>query len=164
MPNERLLSHVESPGNRPAHSPSAVGDVFLFRSACDALTIKLVSPRAKHELAREHLDRGLAGLTASDTTEAVAWLFLSLEAAIVSVGDKHGLDPKKQHWRKAEVAEELYKQGVLPHDYSGTLRLLNEARKVATYEGDEPDLEGQSLEDIAAAVEGAVELAEMEAT
>jgi len=97
-------------------------------------------------------------------TEAVAWLFFSLEAAIVSVADKHGLNTKKQHWRKAEVAEELYKQGVLPHDYSDTLRLLNEARKVATYEGDEPDLEGQSLEDIAAEVERAVELAEQEAT
>jgi len=128
------------------------------------LRSSLVSPRAKHELAREHLDRGLAGLTASDMTEAVAWLFFSLEAAIVSVADKHGLNTKKQHWRKAEVAEELYKQGVLPHDYSDTLRLLNEARKVATYEGDEPDLEGQSLEDIAAEVERAVELAEQEAT
>jgi hypothetical protein len=53
--------------------------------------------------------------------------------------------------------------GVLPHDFSDTLRLLNEARKVATYEGDEPDLEGRSLEEIAADVETAVELAEQEA-
>lgn len=121
-----------------------------------------MSPRAKHELAREHLDRGLSGVTSGDTTEAVAWLFLSLEAAIVSVAEKHGLDTKKQHWKKAEVAEDLYKKGVLPHDFSDTLRLLNEARKVATYEGDEPDLEGQSLEDIAADVESAVELAERE--
>jgi hypothetical protein len=54
-----------------------------------------VSPRAKHELAREHLDR--------------------------------------------------------------------ETRKVATYDGDEPDLEGESLEDIATDVQTAVELAEEEA-
>ena len=119
-----------------------------------------MSPRAKHELAREHLDRGLSGVTSGDTTEAVAWLFLSLEAAIVSVAEKHGLNTKKQHWKKAEVAEELHKKGVLPHDFSDTLRLLNEARKVATYEGDEPDLDGQSLEDIAADVESAVERAE----
>lgn len=89
--------------------------------------------------------------------------FLSLEAAIVSVGDKHGLDTKKQHWIKAEVAKELYTRGVLPRDYPETLRLLNEARKVATYEGDDPDLEGQSLEDIAAEVETAVDIAEREA-
>jgi hypothetical protein len=122
-----------------------------------------VSPRAKHELAREHLDRGLAGISADDATEAVAWLFLSLEAAIVSVADKHGKDTERQHWRKAEVAAELRASGVLPHDFSDTLRLLNEARKIATYEGDEPDLEGQSLEDIAADVETAVQLAEQEA-
>ncbi len=122
-----------------------------------------VSPRAKHELAREHLDRGLAGVSANDPTEAVAWLFLSLEAAIVSVAERHGMDTKRQHWRKAEVAEKLHASGVLSHDFSDTLRLLNEARKVATYEGEEPDLEGQSLEDIAAYVETAVELAEQEA-
>jgi hypothetical protein len=122
-----------------------------------------VSPRAKHELAREHLDRGLAGVSANDATEAVAWLFLSLEAAIVSVADNHGLDTQRQHWKKAEVAEELHARGVLPHDFSDILRLLNEGRKVATYDGDEPDLEGKSLEDIAADVETAVELAEQEA-
>ena len=49
---------------------------------------------------------------------------------------------------------------MLPHDFSSALRLLNEARKVATYEGDEPDLEGQSLEDISTDVEIAVQLAE----
>jgi hypothetical protein len=122
-----------------------------------------VSPRAKHELAREHLDRGLTGVSAGDATEAVAWLFLSLEAAIVSVADKHGLKTRKQHWKKAEVAKKLHSRGILPHDFSDTLRLLNEARKVTTYEGDEPDLEGGSLEDIAADVETAVELAEHEA-
>jgi len=102
-------------------------------------------------------------VTADDTAEAVAWLFLSLEAAIVSVADKHGLDTKKQHWRKAEVAKELHDRGVLPHDFSDRLRLLNEARKVATYEGDEPYLGELSLEDIAVDVETAVELAEREA-
>jgi hypothetical protein len=81
----------------------------------------------------------------------------------VSVADKHGLDTRKQHWRKAEVAQQLYKRGVLPNDYSDSLRVLNEARKVATYEGDEPDFEGESLEDIAADVAAAVELAEKEA-
>jgi hypothetical protein len=133
----------ELPPNRP------------LRSLC-------VSP-GQHELAREHLDRGLAGVSANDATEAVAWLFLSLEAAIVSVADKHGMDTKRQHWKKAEVAKDLYSQGALPQDFSSILQLLNEARKVATYEGDEPELEGQSLEDIAADVETAVELAEQEA-
>ena len=102
-------------------------------------------------------------MATADATEAVTWLFLSLEAVIVSFADKHGLDPERQHWKKAEIAEQLHKTGVLPQDFSHTLRLLNEARKVATYEVDEPDLEGQSLEDIASDVETAVELAELEA-
>ena len=122
-----------------------------------------MSPRAKHELAREHLQRGIAGIVADDVTEAVTWLFLALEAAIVSVADRHGLDTKKQHWAKAAVPVDLHGRGVLPRDYSETLRVLNEARKVATYEGDEPDLEERSLEDIAAEVESAVECADQEA-
>ena len=70
-----------------------------------ASTVPSVSPRAKHELAREHLDRGLAGITAGDVTEAVTWLFLALEAAIVSVAEKHGVDTERQHWRKADAAK-----------------------------------------------------------
>jgi hypothetical protein len=91
---------------------------------------------------------GWPGVSANDATEAVAWRFLSLEAAIVSVADKHGLDTQRQHWKKAEVAEELHARGVLPHDFSDILRLLNEGRKVATY----------VLEDLAGDVETAVEL------
>jgi hypothetical protein len=123
-----------------------------------------MSPKAKHELASEHLNRGLAGVSAGDLTEAVTWLFLALEAAIVAVAEAHGVDTKKNHWMKADAAAELHRRGVLAHDYSATLRLLNEARKLVTYEGGEPDLEGQSLEDIAADVEVAVERAEQEAS
>jgi hypothetical protein len=64
---------------------------------------------------------------------------------------------------KATAAAELHGRGVLPHDFSPTLRLLNEARKVTTYEGTEPHLNGQSLEDIASVVETAVGLAQREA-
>lgn len=80
----------------------------------------------------------------------------------MAVADRHGVDTKKQHWKKAEVAKELHESGALPHDFSRTLKILNEARKVAVYEGEEPDLGGRSLEDIAADVETAVELAEQE--
>jgi hypothetical protein len=37
---------------------------------------------------------------------------------------------------------------------------VNSARKEAIYEGEEPDLDGQSLEDVATDVEAAVQLAE----
>lgn len=122
-----------------------------------------MSPKAKAQLAREHLDRALPAVAADDQAEAGTWRFAALEAAIVAVADHHGIDTKKQHWRKTEVAKELYESGVLPHDSCDTLDVLNEARKVAVYEGDEPDLGDQSLEDVAADVETAVDLAEREA-
>ena len=121
-----------------------------------------MSPKAKAELAREHLGRALPAVTAEDYTEAVTWLFAALEAAIVAVADRHGIDTQKQHWKKAEVAKQLHDSGVLPHDFSHTLDTLNEARKVAVYEGDTPDLGDQSLEDLAEDVETAVELAGQE--
>lgn len=119
-----------------------------------------MSPRAKAELAREHLDRALPAVTAGDYTEGVTWLFAALEAAIVAVAERQHIDTRKHHWRKAEVAEELHASGALADDFSETLRLLNVARKVAVYDGDEPDLGDESLESIAADVESAVELAE----
>jgi hypothetical protein len=77
-----------------------------------------VSPRPKHQLAREHLTRGLGGVMAGDTAEAVAWLFLSLEAAIVSVAEKHGLETEK-----AALEEGGGSPGALPARRSAT-RLL----------------------------------------
>lgn len=121
-----------------------------------------MSPKAKAQLAREHLERALPAVTAEDYTEAVTWLFAALEAAIVAIAERHGIDTKKRHAKKAEAAKQLHDSGSLPHDFSDTLDILNEARKVAVYEGDEPDLGDQSLEDIAADVEKAVELAEQE--
>ncbi|MGH2941422.1 MAG: hypothetical protein ACRDLN_01410 [Solirubrobacteraceae bacterium] len=124
------------------------------------VTIDSMAPRSKAVLAREHLDRALPAVAAEDHAEAVAWLFVSLEAAIVAVADAQGLDTRQAHWRKAEVAAELHAAGVLPTDYADTLQLLNEARKAVFYEGEDPDLGEQSLEDIASIVESAVEQAE----
>lgn len=121
-----------------------------------------MSPRAKHELAREHLNRGLAGVASEDATEAVAWLFLALEAAIVAIAEAHDVEVTPHHWKKADVARRLHRDGVIGRDFTGLLELLNEARKVATYDGDDPDLGEASLEDLAADVEAAVVIAERE--
>lgn len=157
-----------------AYKLSSVGRARRFRdrspmptgwypyAASVGFSIRVVSPKARAELAREHLDRALPAVTAEDHTEAVTWLFAALEAAIVAVAESRGIDTKKQHWKKAEAAKQLHDAGALPHDFSDTLDILNEARKVAVYEGEEPDLGDQSLEDIAADVETAVELAEQE--
>jgi hypothetical protein len=119
-----------------------------------------MSPKSKAQLAREHLDRALPAVDAEDYTEAVTWLFASLEAAVAAIAGQQGLATPPKHWRKAEIAEQLFKDGHVKHDFGPVLRLLNESRKEAVYEGEEPDLDGQSLEDVAADVEIAVELAE----
>ncbi|HEY8304520.1 MAG TPA: hypothetical protein VIG42_08030 [Solirubrobacteraceae bacterium] len=119
-----------------------------------------MSPKAKAQLAREHLDRALPAVEAEDYTEAVTWLFVSLEAAIAAIADQHGVSIPPKHWRKVEIAEELFNKGHIYFDFGPVLRTLNNARKEAVYEGEEPDLDDQSLEDLAADVETAVELAE----
>lgn len=119
-----------------------------------------MAPKDKAVLAREHLERALPAVVAEDYPEAVTWLFAALEAAIVAVADAYGIDTEKQHWKKAEVARQLHETGRLPDDFSGTLTALNGARKTAVYEGEEPDLGDQSLEELAGEVEAAVDLAE----
>lgn len=68
------------------------------------------------------------------------------------------MEPK--HWKKAELAHQLFDDGRVEHDFAPTLMALNAARKEALYEGEDPHLGGSSLEEIAAEVEIAVELAQ----
>ncbi len=119
-----------------------------------------MAPKSKAQLAREHLERALPAVTAGDYTEVVAWLFVSLEAAIAAVAEQHGLEIEPKHWQKLDIAEQLQAEGMLDGDVAATLRTLNEARKQALYEGEEPDLDGKSLEDLATVVEATVERAQ----
>jgi hypothetical protein len=119
-----------------------------------------VSPKAKIQLAREHLERALPAVVAEDYTEVVTWLFASLEAVVAALADQHGVSIEPKHWKKIEVAEQLFAQGAVSTNLAPALRALNNARKKAIYEGEEPDLGDRSLEDLAAEIESAVELAE----
>jgi hypothetical protein len=74
------------------------------------------------------------------------------------INTESSIEPK--HWKKAEAAEQLYAQHAVPVDFAPTLRTLNDARKKAVYEGEEPDLGDESLEDLATDIESAVDLAE----
>jgi hypothetical protein len=120
----------------------------------------VVSPKTKPQLAREHLDRALPAVASQDYTDAVTWLFVSLEAAIVALAEQHGVSIEPNHWRKAEAAEQLYAQGAITTNFAPALRTLNVARKEAVYDGEDPDFGEQSLEDLASEVESAVDLAE----
>ncbi len=72
----------------------------------------------------------------------------------------NGISTERQHWRKAEAAAELHTRGVLSFDLSPILELLNQARKDAGYEGEDPDLGEWTSESLLRTVEDAVDIAD----
>lgn len=120
-----------------------------------------MSPKAKRELAREHLETAREDLNEGHDKDAVNALFYAAEAAVVALADHHGIDTKQQHSLKAEAATELHQQGLVSEDFGPLLRSLNQARKHIWYEGDDPDLD-ESLEEILGHVETLVEAAEQQ--
>jgi uncharacterized protein (UPF0332 family) len=121
-----------------------------------------VSPKQKHELAREHIDDAQTALDDGRIKDAVNALFYAGEAAIVSNAEHNGIDTKQHHGLKAGAATQLHGSGVLGHDYGPLLRTLNQARKDIWYDGEEPELD-EELELIAAQVEELVNAAEANA-
>jgi HEPN domain len=119
-----------------------------------------MSPHSKAVLAREHLTRASTAFEAGDPVVGVTFLHLAAEAAIVALSDRNGIVTERQHWRKAEAATELHTRGVLSTDLSPILELLNQARKDAGYEGEEPDFGDWTTENLLSAVEDAVKIAE----
>lgn len=120
-----------------------------------------MSPKAKHQLAREHLETARDDLDGAREKDAVNALFYAAEAAVVALSDAHGIDTKRHHGLKADAATELHQRGVVHEDYGPLLRQLNQARKDIWYEGDDPQLD-RTLEEIAGDVEQLVEVAEAE--
>jgi uncharacterized protein (UPF0332 family) len=120
-----------------------------------------VSPKAKRQLAREHLETARDDLNGGREKDAVNALFYAAEAAVVALSDAHGIDTKRHHGLKADAATELHQRGELDEDYGPLLRQLNQARKDVWYEGDDPQLD-RSLDEIVGDLERLVEAAEAE--
>lgn len=118
-----------------------------------------MTPKRKHELAREHVDDARAALDDGRVKDAVNALFYASEAAIVSIAEHNGIDTKQHHGLKAGAATQLHRSGVLESDYGPLLRALNQARKDIWYDGEEPELDDE-LELIASRVEELVIAAE----
>lgn len=119
-----------------------------------------MSPKAKHVLARDHLE-----LAAQEAEEAhlglVATLLLhAAEAAVDALAERHDIATSPTHWRRKEIIEELYERGVLERDDGDLLQSLNAERKAYAYDGDQPDFDGENVDDIMARVEALVVAAE----
>ena len=95
-----------------------------------------------------------------DPVVGVTFLHLAAEAAVVALAELNGIATERQHWRKGEAATELYTRGILPTDLGPMLELLNQARKDAGYEGEDPDLGDWTSEELVRTVEDAVHTAE----
>ncbi len=78
----------------------------------------------------------------------------------MALSELNGIATERQHWRKAEAATELHTRGILSTDLSPILELLNQARKDAGYEGEDPDFGDWTSESLLSIVEDAVQTAE----
>jgi HEPN domain-containing protein len=111
-------------------------------------------------LAREHLTTAQHELAEGAILPAIMFLHLAAEAAVVSLVEREGIDTKKRHDRKADAARELFRRGLVPEDLSEALRSLNQVRKDATYEGEDPTLDAEELEALSEQIEAIVVVAE----
>ena len=105
--------------------------------------------------AKQHLERVLAAWDApTDWADLTIYGFYCLEASIVAAALHTGLEFKKTHVGKAEVARKLSRSHSLP-DIADFLRVLNDARKAMAYGDVEfPNLDA---EDVAIKIEEYVE-------
>ena len=119
-----------------------------------------MSPLSKAKLAREHFTRASAAFEAEDPVVGVTFLHLAAEAAIVALAEMNGVATDRQHWRKGQAAIELHARDILSVDLSPVLELLNQARKDAGYEGEEPSFGDWTPAELLSTVEEAVRAAE----
>ena len=91
----------------------------------------------------------------------VATLLLhAAEAAVDALAERHAIATSPTHWRRREIIEELYEQGVLERDDGDLLQSLNAERKAYAYDGDQPDFDGENVDDIVARVDALAVAAE----
>ena len=120
-----------------------------------------MSPRAKHEVARDHLDLARDEAEEGHLGVVATFLLHASEAALDALADAHDISRSPTHWRREQIANELETTDVLEsEDTAELVRLLNQQRKAYAYDGDEPDFGGQHAEDVIARVEELVEAAE----
>lgn len=118
-----------------------------------------MSPKPKHELAREHLDRALTAIDAGDVVVAITFLHLAAEAAVVTLAEREGIPTQRSHVKKAAAAHELHERELVDEDLRPILMMLNQARKDAGYEGEDPELDEQQLAEVARQIQAFVDRA-----
>jgi hypothetical protein len=103
-------------------------------------------------VAAKHLTRVQEAWDPPDWTDLSTYGLYCLEALVRVAQLKLGRTPSKNHWGKADEAEELHRTHGLP-DIGDLMRQLNTARKVHAYGDAEFEDDDLDAEDIAASIE-----------
>jgi hypothetical protein len=119
-----------------------------------------MSPKAKHILARDHLDLANEEIGEGHIGLAATLLLHAAEAAIDALAERNGIETNPTHWRREEIVGELSDRGIGSRDDAELIRILNAERKGYAYDGDEPDFHGDAVDDIFARVQVLVVAAE----
>ena len=116
--------------------------------------MSLRGARKALNIARRHLERvQTAWWEPADAVEAVTFAFYAYENAVVSVAELNGRQWTKNHREKADLAHELFEQGLVATDVSDRLREFNDLRKDVAYDEPGPELAQLELEDVATELE-----------
>lgn len=119
-----------------------------------------VSPKAKHVLARDHLDLAREQVDEAHLGVAATLLLHAAEAAIDALAEQNGIETNPTHWRREQIVAELNQRGIGSSDDAELIRLLNAERKGYAYDGDDPDFNDDSVEEVMQRVEALVTAAE----
>lgn len=103
--------------------------------------MSLGAARKALNIATRHLERVQAAWwEPADAAEAVTFAFYAYENAVVAVAELNGRRWTKNHYEKAELAHELFEQGLLTSDVSDRLKEFNDLRKDVAYDEPGPEL------------------------
>jgi hypothetical protein len=93
----------------------------------------------------------------SDAASCVTNAFYAYENLIVAAAEAKDIAWPKNHYKKAELAKELARAGVLSEDFSDELLRLNDLRKDVSYGEPGMELGNEDLESLVSQLEVAID-------
>jgi len=114
----------------------------------------LEAARDHLDLAKEQWERAACdSWTPQDPASCVTNAFYAYENLLVAVAEAHGKQWVKNHYKKAELAAQLFKARILAADVSDTVLRMNDLRKDVSYGEPGYELAQADLEDIVSDLE-----------
>lgn len=99
------------------------------------------------------MNRTLKACNDEDKEPAVMWTFYAYENAVVAAAEQFGINWKKTHFSKAQVARQLHNEKHISIDVGDKIEEFNVLRKDVQYGEPGPDLLDIDLEDLSSELE-----------